>query len=479
MKKLACILILACGGCYDSGGRNLHLEPDGVEHPDAVEDVVPEVLVDVPEEVEEPPCLYEPAGVRQLADSGHTSDAPHLVWNGSEVGVVMFEGGGDMIAHSYVSLVNVAPDLSTSTEPRIVGDESHGWGEPAWTGSRLGLCWHTDPGMVGRTAFRLLDRDGDRIGGRVDLDMQGEACLGLVHGDDRFLASWRHKIYTDDDPFDVATWVQVLEADGTPVGSPLELVAGPYPGVTPSLAWTGESFLVVYPGDGRLSFLWLDPEGEIVNEGEAPAPDAAFCDVAEREGSIAAAWLTGERDERGLRFRVFGPGLEPMCGELLLEEDGTGAASPDVAAVPDGWTVSWHVGSGEEAYAMLLHLDETCMPRQPRILVYETHNSGYGGPTMLSVDGDVFMGISYYPEEHEWLEQVHLHRFACTAGEMDVCARQDAEVSWGICDDPVLFGWKWTGESCQEVLGCDCLGEDCDALSRSRWDCLADRFHCR
>jgi hypothetical protein len=378
-----------------------------------------------------------------------------------------------------VSLVNVAPDLSTSTAPAVVGEESHGWGEPAWTGSALGLCWHTDPGMVGRTSFRLLERDGDRIGGRVDLDMEGEACLGLVHGGGRFLASWRHKVHTDDDPFDIATRVQVLDADGTPVGEPLELVEGPYPGTTPSLAWTGEAFLVVHPDDGMLEFLWLDLDGDIVGEDRLSAPGAAFCDVAERDDLIAAAWVTGERYERGLHFQVLDPDLVPLGGELLLEEDGTGAASPDVAAAPDGWAVSWHVGSGEEAYSMILHVDEVGIPRQPRILVYETQNSGYGGPTMLPVGPDLLVGISYYPDDTSWLEQVHLHRFACTAGEMDVCARQDAEVGWGLCDDPVLFGWKWTGESCQEVLGCECTGEDCDALARSRWDCISDRTHCR
>ena len=479
MRNLIVAAALVLAGCYDSGGRRLDRGEDGTSFPDAVEDAMPDIHEETLEEVYDPSCLYGPDGMRQLADSGHTSNAPHLFWNGSEVGVVMFEGGGDMIGHSYVSLVNVAPDLSSSTEPRIVGEESHGWGEPAWTGSALGLCWHTDPGMVGRTAFRLLERNGDRIGGRVDLDMEGEACLGLVHGADRFLVSWRHKIYTEDDPFDVATWVQVLEADGTPVGVPLELVVGPYAGTTPSLAWTGDSFLVVYPEDGNLELLWIDTGGEIVGDGSFPAPGAAFCDVAENDGFIAAAWITGERYERGLHFRVFGPYLEPLGEELLLEEDGTGVASPDVVAAPDGWVVSWHVGSGEEAYAMMLHVDEAGVPRQPRILVYETQNSGYGGPTMLSVDDRLFVGISYYPDEHSWLEQVHLHGFSCAAGEMDVCARQDAEVGWGICDHPVLFGWKWTGESCQEVSGCDCLGEDCDLLARSRWDCLSDRVHCR
>ncbi|MBW2263128.1 MAG: hypothetical protein JRG91_14240 [Deltaproteobacteria bacterium] len=366
------LVVLACGGCYLSDGRSLELEADGVEHPDAAPDAVADAAVDVPIEVPDPACLYGPAGVRQLADSGHTSNAPHMFWNGSEVGVVMFEGGGEMIAHSYVSLVNVAPDLSTSTEPRIVGEESHGWGEPAWTGTSFGLCWHTDPGMVGRTAFRLLERGGDRIGGRIDLDFDGEACLGLVHGEGRFLASWRHEVWGEDDLFDVATWVQVLDMDGTPVGEPLELVVGPYAGTTPSLAWTGSSFLVVYPVDGRLEFLWLDADGETVREGDVAAPGAAFCDVAERDGVVAVAWITGERYERGLHFRVFGPDLAPLAEELLLEEDGTGAASPDVAEAPDGWAVSWHVGSGEEAFAMMLHVDESGLPRQPRILVYET-----------------------------------------------------------------------------------------------------------
>jgi hypothetical protein len=473
-------LVLVLAGCYGSGSRSLITRDDGSSTPDVVDESLEDVVEDAIEE-EDPPdpsCLYEAAGTRQLTDSDHAANAPHLFWNGSQVGVVLHEAGGSMTVHPYVSLTNVEPDLSSSTTPRIVGDTSHGWGEPAWTGEGFGLCWHTDPGMVGRTAFRLHDASGDRIGERVDLDLEGEACLGLAHGAGRFLASWRQDVWEEDEHL-IDTRVQLLTDAGAPIGEPWEFVTGsPYPGTTPSLAFDGVRFVAAICDLDRIAFRWIDLAGEITSLRSIDAPGAAFADFALDGDRIAVAWITGERGERGLRFRVFDDMLGPAGEELLLEEEGAGAASPDVAAVDDGWAVSWHVGSGEEAYARLLHVDATGEPRQPRISLYEGHNSGYGGPALLALEASLYVAISHYPSG-EWLEQTYMTRLECVPGTMDVCDAQDAELTDELCHHPVTLGWRWTGEACEELVGCGCTGEDCETLARSRWDCISDRVHCR
>jgi hypothetical protein len=481
LLPLICFLaiVLFFPACYFSGDRNRGDRTDTF-----TEDVVVDgPLLDVPEDIVpetvEPPCLYEPEGVRQLVDTGHTSEAPHLVWTGSEVGVVMFEGGGDMIEHSYVSLATLTPDLGSQHGPVRVGEESHGWGEPAWTGEALGLCWHLDPGFVSRTGFRLHDARGERVSERVDLDFDGEACLGLVWGDGRFLAAWRHYHMVGDEYW-IDTRVQVLDGTGHPVGEPMDMAFADYPGVTPSLVYTGEEFLVSLAGEDAIELTWIDAAGTALRRGIVSVDGPARARIAWRDGLLALAWLTGERGERGLRMTVVdGERLVPVGEELLLEEDGAGAHSAQVVAVDDGWVMTWAVGEGEEARAMLLHVDPEGNPRQPRTRIVEGHNSGYGGPSSVSVGGRLFTGLSYYPGPGEWLEQVFLHAFTCVPGEMDVCAAQDAEVSsLDICESPIHFGWKWDGASCQEVVGCSCVGVDCEALAASRWDCLSDRQTC-
>jgi hypothetical protein len=48
------------------------------------------------------------------------------------------------------------------------------------------------------------------------------------------------------------------------------------------------------------------------------------------------------------------------------------------------------------------------------------------------------------------------------------CAADDA-AGKGLCK--MLHGFKWTGTACQAVVGCSCVGSDCDELSRTLADC--------
>lgn len=55
------------------------------------------------------------------------------------------------------------------------------------------------------------------------------------------------------------------------------------------------------------------------------------------------------------------------------------------------------------------------------------------------------------------------------------CEAMDAE---GEGDCLALLGWKWDGERCVNVGGCDCVGEDCDSLYDDEEACVADREAC-
>jgi hypothetical protein len=477
------ISLLLLTACYGSGGRSHIRGDDAATNPDTALDTFEDTSEDTiaPDTIEpDPACIYELVAERQISDEAHTVDAPSLFWDGSDVGLVGFEGGGAMTVHSFVSLYDVLPDLSGHTDHGLIGEESHGWGEIAWTGEALGLCWHSDPGFVGRTGFRLHDRDGSALGSRVDLDMDGEACLDLAYGVDRFLAAWRHYMWIDDDELWIETRIQVLDADGTPLGEPEAVAFGDYPGTTPALEWTGREFIAAVPGEDRIAFHWIGPDGTFYREAGIIAPGAAYCEFAMTDDGVAVLWAAGERWERGLYLTILDGMFEPVSGNILLEEIGVGANGPEVLAAPDGWILAWHVESEEDNHATLLHTDADGIPREPRRVIYEGRNCGYGGPAILQLEDDLFVAISHYPDsEAPSLEQMYMLKYTCEAGAMDVCAPQDADISWGICDDPFTVGWKWDGGSCQELFGCDCLGADCSRIARTRWDCLSDRWHCR
>jgi hypothetical protein len=500
-RRLVALIITlpALQACYQSAGHSDRLDGDSTTQQDVPRDDArtdpdlldllegePDVVLDPDlnaeeEEIEPFSCLYGPTGARQITEEHSEHDAPQLFWNGSEVGVVPMDSGGDW-THIFVGLINVAPDLSSQSDEIMVGEESHGWGEPAWTGEALGLCWHSDPGMVGRTAFRLLDREGGQIGPRADLDYDGEACLDLAFGAGRFLASWRHWTQVGED-FLVDTRIQMLDGQGNPHGEPMDVARNDYPGPSPSLIYNGSEFLAAIGQNDEVRIRWINAEGQVVREQAFSAPMAAHCAVAQQGDRIAVAWATGERYQRDLHVRVFDTALLPVAGEFIIAPEGAGAADPDLHAGPDGWVLTWYQGpstnENEISAAYLLHLDLDGMPRQPRLVLHEGPNSGYGGPDMAVNGTDLWVGISHYPSASPGWEQVFVLRYGCAEGTMDICAPQDASLPV-VCDDGMPLGWKWNGTGCEELVGCetDCVGADCDSLALTEWDCRADRFFC-
>lgn len=57
----------------------------------------------------------------------------------------------------------------------------------------------------------------------------------------------------------------------------------------------------------------------------------------------------------------------------------------------------------------------------------------------------------------------------------DVCSAQDA-LGQGPC--LTAIGYVWDGMGCEVVSGCDCAGNDCDALFDDLDTCLAERIDC-
>lgn len=51
------------------------------------------------------------------------------------------------------------------------------------------------------------------------------------------------------------------------------------------------------------------------------------------------------------------------------------------------------------------------------------------------------------------------------------CEPQDAEAT-GLCE--AILGWAWDGARCHQLVGCSCVGEDCGELFASESECL---FH--
>ena len=358
----------------------------------------------------DPSCTLEPRGARQLTSGGHAASAPRVYWDGDEVGVVFMEGGGDMW-HPQVSMIRVMPDLSDQSALVVVGEESHGWGEPAWTGDSLGICWHTDPGMVGRTAFRMHSASGAILGSRVDLDFSGEACLGLLHREGSFLSSWRS--FPDPGSSGTATMIAVLGPGGSTISGPVEIARGEYPGPTPTLLGVPGGYLVVWARSGIVTGRWLDPSGAVLHESSVEVAAATYCSAGMRDGLIGLACTIAGGDASSVAFLEVGDGMEILAGPVTLSSYEPETGGPDIVGLPDGWAVSWHQGDWTDQRAYLAHVDEGGDRRQPDLVLREGRNSGYGGPVLMARGDDLYAGISAYPEPDAGLEQAYLMRFEC------------------------------------------------------------------
>lgn len=55
------------------------------------------------------------------------------------------------------------------------------------------------------------------------------------------------------------------------------------------------------------------------------------------------------------------------------------------------------------------------------------------------------------------------------------CEPMDAKPE-GACE--AILGWAWDGARCQQLVGCNCVGEDCGKLFASEADCLRDHEAC-
>jgi hypothetical protein len=423
-----------------------------------------------------PRCALTFTRERLIAiDSGGSMTAPDLFWTGDRVGVVFFHSDTD--AHPVVDLSHVDLDLREVGTVRVVGEEAHGWGEGAWTGDAVGVCWNGDPG--GRSALRFREVSGvdGSLGPRTDFDSQDGPCLDLAYAHGRYAMTWRFQ-HGETGEVVVDTVAQLIERDGTRVGPRIELASAPYPGMTSSIVAHPAGFVYVVATGDAIRVVRVDAGGAVRGDRTLPAPGASYAHADLRDGQLGILWFRGPVETRSLVFTLLDAELSPMSERVI--EDGTPTvAYPRVLARPEGWVLVWGQGSRPTVRAMVLSLDRDGVPIAPRAVLHEGDNSSYGGPSLLSVDESVFVGLSHpQPETPGGREGLYVQRWDCVAEAADPCRTEDAQA--GDCAGDHLWGFRWTGSGCEPVIGCasDCIGADCDRLAATRFACESDRREC-
>ncbi len=461
-------LWLMAEGCYLSHGRR-----SDAAVPGELDGGLPP-LRDAGPDAPPIPCRLERMTEVTLRDPGtHAAQAPDAVWTGSELAVAMMEGGGDT-SHPVVTMVTASANLSEVSRPRTIGEESHGWGEIEAAGGAITLCWHGDPGGDGRTMIRQV-LDGAELGPRRDHDPEGEACLDLVASADHLLVAWRHPVGTGGDTM-IETRAQVVLLDGEPIGEPLVLARGPYPGRSVALAATTETFFAaVSPEDGTLRVLEISAVGDVLREQELIGPDLRGASIAADGERVALLIGRGPPEVRALDVLVLDRRLAPMGTPRTLADGAPTATSGSIHTGPAGWVVTWVEGYRPGTALTMLRLDRAGNAQEPRVRAFTGTNSGYGGPALARNGNELYLAFSATPGDS--YDRLLAQHWACVASAVDVCAPQEAFD--GLCHggEPVM--WRWDGSDCVP-LQCwsSCGGPDCDRVASSRFGCLSDHAVC-
>lgn len=216
----------------------------------------------------------------------------------------------------------------------------------------------------------------------------------------------------------------------------------------------------------------------MVRARDLDAPGAVFAHGDVREGQLAVLSIRGAAETRSLVLTLMDERLAPVF-ERVLEDGAPTASNPRVLARPEGWVLVWGLGRRPTYRTMQMSLDPEGVPLAPRQVLHAGNNSSYGATSPISVDDSVYVGISH-PEADDptGREGVYIQRWDCDEPPRDPCRAQEASAA--DCVRGHMVGWRWTGEDCEPVIGCDtpCTGPDCEALAETRFACLSDRREC-
>jgi hypothetical protein len=348
-----------------------------------------------------PLCSYESAGppVEILQFPNRSASSPSLVaiTDGAEgaaqLALQVFASGGPSALHSDNEIARLRvgqawpAGATIDLAPQAVGIESHSWAELARAPAgiaRLAISWFSDPGMVGRVAFRPFELASWSPGPVVDIDLDGTVALALVAGSGvgpmgvGYEGAGYGLVWRNRDPEAeqlLRPMVAVVDVDGT-VGLGPHAVAGfsPPPHRNPSALWSGETYLLAtsYPtcspsdelcvpasvvitrlrpatGDAYDdSGLELVTSMGVAETGTAPGRPA----LAHHLGRSWLSWAEGPPADpaspRSLRVAELTSAGELAAGPATVATDVVPLTRPTLTASDQGLSLIWTQDSGDD-----------------------------------------------------------------------------------------------------------------------------------
>lgn len=337
------------------------------------------------------PCSYLLSGDPQIAVSlpdRHAISAQVITTNGDpndgplEVAIEYIASGGSSALHpenpiTRIQLEPASPDLIPGATT-VAGIESHSYGLLARNAGRMALAWYSDAAGLNGVSVRTIDVDDNQLGAARLLEsgafsvssiVAGPSLAGTRLAGQGFAVAWRRPA----DPNAPATRAMaILDADANVVAGPHDVTPALGTPPSPSLVWTGESYLIAnaYGAECPVGETLCTPDAVTIHRYQPPVPDAEpivpITSISVRPGETArlarlahyggrtfVAWEETTPEQKDLRLVSLDPMGEPLGPPITVE-----TLQPD-----DRWNL--HTSDQGVAVAYLRSSDDDGPPDQP------------------------------------------------------------------------------------------------------------------
>jgi hypothetical protein len=301
------------------------------------------------------------------------------------------------------------PDATIDRAPQKIGELALGYAQMASPSpGALVVAWHREEIGVGQPQIRAFDANGWSAGDTAVIATKGDAVLSLVPGGGGLGVVWRDLNAPGVGP--VQPLVALLDAKGNAVHAPIA-TAGPvdYPGPAPTLAWTGEKFLLVtgFGECGPGGFACANASVVVATFGDSIDRVGAMAaiDPAMPPGHVAAAtygdrvwiaWSEGdaknEKVPRTVRFAALDSHGVPVIGPKTLATAVPVSTAVSISASELGAVVAWAERGDSDAARNLSGASRIVVRRvaldgtpDDAIQIAATFVDAYGPPTTAAI----------------------------------------------------------------------------------------------
>ncbi len=191
----------------------------------------------------------------ELTDNGFNDYAHSLVWSGSEYALAWSHKATSI---EEVHFVKFGPGGTPGTPTVAVGSlESLGTVDLAWAATGYGLVWSAVSGTQYGIFYIQIDATGTVVGSPVNVILQEKpvASPSITWTGTEFGLVWqdaRDDLDTEDMDVITEIYFQKLREDGSKIISDLRVTASPHMSQEPKAAWSGSEFGVTW-WDTRMS----------------------------------------------------------------------------------------------------------------------------------------------------------------------------------------------------------------------------------